>query len=87
MLSRHAVLHSRGPLLSKPCGGWPPVFAARAKGARLWDVGGREYIDFILAFGAIVLGHADERVDDRVIAAIRNGVAPTLNTWREVELA
>jgi len=47
-----------------------PVFAARAKGARLWDVDGREYIDFTGGIGVMNIGHANERVLNAVQAQL-----------------
>ena len=44
--------------------GVSPVYAARAQGARFWDVDGFEYIDWISGIGSIILGYADPVVDD-----------------------
>jgi glutamate-1-semialdehyde 2,1-aminomutase len=41
----------------------PPIVFSRASGSRLWDVDGREYVDYHAAFGPIVLGHCDPEVD------------------------
>jgi glutamate-1-semialdehyde-2,1-aminomutase len=49
--------------------GLPAAFRA-ASGARVTDLDGREYIDYHAAFGAILLGHSDERVDGAVAAAL-----------------
>ncbi|HET6846626.1 MAG TPA: guanitoxin biosynthesis PLP-dependent transaminase GntE [Anaerolineales bacterium] len=49
-------------------------YVARAKGAHLWDVDDREYVDYRLAFGPVILGHAYEEVDDFVIEELRKGV-------------
>ncbi|MFA5896545.1 MAG: aspartate aminotransferase family protein, partial [Thermoplasmata archaeon] len=35
-----------------------PLYVHRAKGTRLWDVDGNEYLDFSMAFGALVAGHS-----------------------------
>jgi glutamate-1-semialdehyde aminotransferase len=43
-----------------------PAFAVRAKGARFWDADGREYIDYLLGYGPIVIGHCDEQVNAAV---------------------
>lgn len=43
------------------------------KGSHIWDVDGNRYIDYRLGFGPAILGHADERVDGAVIAAIADG--------------
>lgn len=50
---------------------WPRVFS-RAKGARIWDADGNEYVDYHNAFGPIILGHADERVHDAVDSPSRD---------------
>jgi glutamate-1-semialdehyde 2,1-aminomutase len=47
-----------------------PVFAARARGHKLWDLAGKEYIDYGMGYGAALLGHGHERVQ----AAIREAV-------------
>ena len=44
----------------------PPRVFTRAKGSRVWDADGREYIDFHAAFGPTILGHADDRVREFV---------------------
>ncbi|MEY4416143.1 MAG: hypothetical protein RIQ53_3436 [Pseudomonadota bacterium] len=65
-----------------------PAYYSRAKGARVWDLDGREYLDMsIMAVGACILGYADDEVDDTVVAAIRGGVNASLNCPEEVALA
>jgi glutamate-1-semialdehyde aminotransferase len=66
---------------------WPAYFS-KAKGCRVWDLDGREFIDMsIMSVGACILGYADDDVDDAVCAAIRRGVNSSLNCPEEVELA
>lgn len=66
---------------------WPAYFS-KAKGCRVWDLDGREFIDMsIMSVGACILGYADDEVDDAVCAAIRKGVNSSLNCPEEVELA
>lgn len=66
----------------------PPLVMAKASGALMWDVEGREYVDFHAAFGPSVLGHAHPEVDARVTELARSvdltGVGPSP---QEVELA
>ena len=62
-------------------------YVSRAKGAHLWDVDGREYIDYRLAFGPIILGHAFDEVDARVIEEIRQGVLFAMTGELEVQVA
>ena len=64
-----------------------PVFAERASGAHVWDVDGNKYLDFILAYGTIILGHADPEVSEAVAREIRDGFAITLRKRVQVELA
>jgi glutamate-1-semialdehyde 2,1-aminomutase len=65
-----------------------PAFYSKAKGSRLWDMDGREFLDMsIMAVGACILGYADDDVDDAVVAAIRGGVNSSLNSPEEVQLA
>ena len=45
-----------------------PAYYSKAKGCRVWDLDGRQYIDMsIMAVGACILGYADEDVDAAVI--------------------
>ena len=67
--------------------GVSPVYAARAKGARFWDVDGNEYIDWVSGIGAIILGYCDPVVDAAVCEQISRGVNFSINHELEVELA
>jgi len=78
-------LLSRRP--TKYAYGVSPVYAARAKGARFWDVDGNEYIDWVSGIGAIILGYCDPVVDDAVREQIGKGVATSISCELEVELA
>lgn len=64
-----------------------PRYASRASGAHVWDVDGHRYVDFLLGYGPVVLGHADPRVNDAVVPELGRGVcvAP-LWSPRQVEL-
>jgi len=65
-----------------------PAYYSKAKGCRIWDLDGREYIDMsIMSVGACILGYADEEVDAAVIEALQKGVNSSLNCPEEVELA
>ena len=67
--------------------GVSPVYAQRAKGSRFIDIDENEYIDWVNAVGAIILGHADDVVDGAVVEQIRRGSIYTLNSLLEIELA
>ncbi len=62
-------------------------YVDHAKGAYLWDVDGRRFIDYRMAFGPIILGHAFEAVDAKVIEEVKNGVLFAMTGELEVEVA
>jgi glutamate-1-semialdehyde aminotransferase len=64
-----------------------PRYLSRAQGAYVWDVDGNRYIDYLLGYGPVVLGHADPRVTAAATAELAQGncIAP-LWSPRQVEL-
>jgi glutamate-1-semialdehyde 2,1-aminomutase len=64
-----------------------PFFSECGKGSRLFDVDGKEYIDYCLAYGPLILGHAHHRIVDAVAAQLVNGALFGTPTEQEVELA
>jgi len=64
-----------------------PLFARRARGCRIWDADGREYIDYICSWGPLILGHAHPEVVRAVEEALREGTSFGLSSEREVLLA
>jgi glutamate-1-semialdehyde 2,1-aminomutase len=67
--------------------GGTPRFIARAKGSRLWDVDGNEYIDAVGSWGPMILGHAHPAVLDAINHAAQDGTSFGAPTGREIELA
>ncbi|HJR40834.1 MAG TPA: glutamate-1-semialdehyde 2,1-aminomutase [Gemmatimonadaceae bacterium] len=67
--------------------GGEPFVVERGEGARIWDVDGKEYIDFVLSWGPLVLGHAPPVVLDALDDAMRRGTSFGIPTEAEVELA
>ena len=67
--------------------GGEPIVIERGAGARIWDVDGREYIDFVLSWGPLVLGHAPPAVLDTLDEVMRRGTSFGMPTELEVELA
>ena len=51
-----------------------PLYIERAKGSRMWDVDGNEYIDMTMGFGPHILGHAPDVVVDGVSEAVGRGL-------------
>jgi glutamate-1-semialdehyde 2,1-aminomutase len=64
-----------------------PRFISRAKGARLYDVDGNEYIDYIGSWGPMILGHANPEVLEAVVTAAERGLSFGAATEAEVMMA
>lgn len=56
-----------------------PIFFDRAKGCRMWDVDGNEYIDFLCSIGPVLLGYAYDPVDDAVREIMRTSFQSSMN--------
>ena len=67
--------------------GMTPRFISHAKGARIYDADGNEYIDFIGSWGPMILGHGHPRVLDAVAKAAQEGLSYGAATEREVIMA
>jgi glutamate-1-semialdehyde 2,1-aminomutase len=67
--------------------GGTPIFMKKAKGAYFWDEDGNRYIDYLAAFGPIILGHAHPAVTAAITATATTGVLYGTPTAKEVYLA
>ncbi len=67
--------------------GGDPLFISRAKGSRIYDVDGNEYIDYVLSWGPMIVGHAHPNVVGALRKAIEKGTSFGAPTPLEVELA
>lgn len=67
--------------------GVSPYFIERGKGARVWDIDGNEYLDFMNALLCISLGYADKEVNSAVKEQINKGVSFSLSNRLEVEVS
>jgi len=61
------------------------IYVDRGKGGMVWDIDGNEYVDLRMGYGPVILGHADERVDDYVNERMRRGVSFSLTSEDEVQ--
>jgi glutamate-1-semialdehyde 2,1-aminomutase len=66
-------------------GGEPPIIT-RGQGARIWDADGNEYIDYVLSWGPLILGHAHPRVISAIEEAARKGTSFGASTPSEADL-
>jgi glutamate-1-semialdehyde 2,1-aminomutase len=64
-----------------------PLFIAKAKGSKIWDVDGREYVDYVLSWGPMILGHAEEGVLRAILEAAQCGTSFGAPCPVELELA
>ncbi|HEY8199447.1 MAG TPA: aspartate aminotransferase family protein [Candidatus Limnocylindrales bacterium] len=60
------------------------VYVSRGKGGRVWDIDGNEFVDLRMGYGPVILGHADDRVDDYVNQRMRLGTTFSLTSEDEV---
>jgi glutamate-1-semialdehyde aminotransferase len=67
--------------------GVSPFFIEKGKGAKVWDVDGNEYIDFVNSLAAVTLGYCDKNVDEAVQKQMQNGVTFSLPHCLEMEVA
>jgi len=64
-----------------------PFFVERAQGAKVWDVDGNEYIDYVGSWGPAILGHAPSAVIEAVREAAARGLSFGIPNPLEVEMA
>ena len=67
--------------------GGQPIFIQRGEGAYLFDVDGNRYIDFVLSWGPLILGHADPAVTEALAKAAAAGTSYGAPSALEIELA
>ncbi len=90
-LFARAVQHIPGgvnsPVRAWRAVGGDPIFVQRARGASLWDVDGRVYIDYVGSWGPMILGHAHPKVLSAIHDTMKDGTSFGAPTPREVEMA
>lgn len=67
--------------------GVAPKYLKRGKGARVWDVDGNEYLDYNMGIGPLSLGYCYPRVDEAIIAQLKDGITFSMMHELEVVLA
>lgn len=91
-LYKQALTHIVGGVNSpsrsfKAVGGGAPVFMKRGQGAYFWDEDDNRYIDYLAAYGPIILGHAHPHVTEAICRAALNGTLYGTPTELEIEFA
>ena len=67
--------------------GRDPLYIERAKGSKMWDADGNEFIDYIGSWGPMIVGHAHERVVKAIQAAAENGTSFGTSSEKEIAIA
>jgi len=67
--------------------GVAPKFIGRCKGCHVWDLDDNEYIDYMLGLGPVILGHADDEINNAIVDSLGMGIALSLPHPIEMELA
>jgi glutamate-1-semialdehyde 2,1-aminomutase len=67
--------------------GGKPIFIKRAQGSKIYDVDGREYIDYVCSWGPLILGHSHPEIIKTLKETIENGTSYGAPTELETELA
>lgn len=67
--------------------GGNPLFIKKAKGSTITDVDGNKYVDFVLSYGPMILGHRHKKVQKAITKALKNGYSFGASTEAEIKLA
>jgi len=67
--------------------GGNPLFIDKAKGSKIKDVDGNSYIDMVLSYGPMILGHRNKRVEKAISKALKKGYSFGASTNAEIKLA
>ncbi len=67
--------------------GGNPLFIKKAKGSKIIDVDDNEYVDLVLSYGPMILGHRHKKVEKAIKKALKNGYTFGASTKNEIKLA
>ena len=84
---KHLVGAVNSPVRAFKSVGGVPLFIDRAEGSKIYDVDGNEYVDFVLSYGPMILGHRNKKVEKAIKKAIRKGTTFGATTKNEIRLA
>ena len=83
----HLVGGVNSPVRAFSSVGGNPLFIKKAKGSKIIDVDGNEYVDLVLSYGPMILGHRHKKVQKAVTKALKNGYSFGASTENEIQLA
>ncbi len=83
----HLVGAVNSPVRAFKSVGGVPIFIDKADGSKIFDVDGNEYIDLVLSYGPMILGHKNKKVEKAVKKALKKGYTFGASTKNEIKLA
>lgn len=83
----HLVGSVNSPVRAFASVGGNPLFIKKAKGSKITDVDGNAYIDLVLSYGPMILGHRHKKVQKAITKALQNGYSFGASTKNEIKLA
>ena len=84
---KHLVGAVNSPVRAFSSVGGNPLFIKKAKGSKIVDVDGNEYVDLVVSYGPMILGHRHKAVEKAARKALKNGYSFGASTEAEIELA
>ena len=83
----HLVGAVNSPVRAFKSVGGNPLFIKKAKGSTITDVDGNDYVDYVLSYGPMILGHRHNKVQKAIQKALRYGYSFGASTKNEIKLA
>ncbi|WP_026777321.1 glutamate-1-semialdehyde 2,1-aminomutase [Polaribacter sp. Hel_I_88] len=84
---KHLVGAVNSPVRAFSSVGGNPLFIKKAKGSKIIDVDGNEYVDLVVSYGPMILGHRHKKVEKAAKKALKNGYSFGASTEAEIKLA
>ena len=84
---KHLVGSVNSPVRAFSSVGGNPLFIKKAKGSKIFDVDGNEYVDLVVSYGPMILGHRHKKVEKAAKKALKNGYSFGASTEAEIKLA
>lgn len=84
---KHLVGAVNSPVRAFASVGGNPLFIKKAKGTKIYDVDDNAYIDLVLSYGPMILGHRHKKVQKAITKALKNGYSFGASTKNEIKLA
>ena len=84
---KHLVGSVNSPVRAFSSVGGNPLFIKKAKGSKIIDVDGNEYVDLVVSYGPMILGHRHKKVEKAAKKALKNGYSFGASTEAEIKLA